>query len=145
MDPTGSERTHASADATRQDIYAGRRMEWRWVLIGVIVIAGVGTLLAAFLAAFGLDVSSWIAGLLVVTAAFALGGLVIGLLSPGYTVWEAGFASVLAALALVFLAARLLEAGGGILGVLPLATGWGLLCGLAGGRLGEWLQHRADS
>jgi len=141
MGPTDSDR----ADARRQDIYSGRRMEWRWVLIGVIVIAGVGTLLAAFLTAFRIEVSGWGAGLLVVTAAFALGGFVIGLLSPGYTVWEAGFASVLAALALVFLADRLLQAGGGVFGLLPLAIGWGLVCGLAGGRLGEWFQHRSGT
>lgn len=128
-----------------QDIYSGRRMEWRWVLVGVIVIAGMGTLLAALLAAFGLDVSGWGSVLLVVTAAFALGGLVIGLLSPGYTVWEAGFASVIAASALVFLAVRLLEAGIGVFGLTPLALGWGLLCGLAGGRIGEWIQHRSSS
>jgi len=129
----------------RQDIYSGRHMEWRWVAVGVVVIAGMGTLLAALLAAFHIDVAGWGAASLVVTAAFALGGLVIGMLSPGYTVWEAGFASVIAASALVLLAGRLLEAGSGVFVLLPLALGWGLVCGLVGGRIGEWIQHRPPS
>ena len=129
----------------RQDIYSGRRMEWRWVAVGVVAIAGMGTLLAALLAACRVDVAGWVAGIRVVTAAFALGGLLVGMLSPGYTVWEAGFASVIAASALIVLADRLLEAGPGVFVLLPLVLGWGLISGLIGGRIGEWIQHRSPS
>ena len=123
----------------RQDIYTGRRMEWRWVGVGVFVDLGMATLLAAVLAALGQDVTSLAVIVGVTTLSFGLGGVVVGLLSPGYTAWEAGIASLVAAAVALLLAARILFAEG-IVVLLPVAALWGLLCGLAGGRLGEHLQ-----
>lgn len=127
----------------RQDIHSGRRLEWRWVGVGTLIVLGMQTLLGALLAALGADAASWPFVVLEVTVAFALGGVVVGLLSPGYTAWEAGFASVIAAAGLVFLASRLLGSEG-LLRVLPVAVCWGLLCGLAGGWVGERLQGRSS-
>ena len=123
----------------RQDIYSAGGIGWRWVLVGVLIVLGTQTLVAAVFAAFGREVDSLTGAFLVATVGFLTGGAVIGMLSPGYTAWEAGFASVLAALGSVFLAARLLDAGG-LVALVPIAVGWGLLCGLAGGWLGEHLQ-----
>lgn len=125
----------------RQDIYAGNRMEWRWVGVGIFVDLGMATLLAAVAAALGRDVTS--PGILVglTTLSFGVGGIVVGLLSPGYTAWEAGIASLVAAVVAILLAARILHFAEGIVVVLPVAALWGLLCGLIGGRFGEHLQR----
>jgi hypothetical protein len=125
----------------RQDIFTGRQMEWRWVGVGVFVELGMATLLAAVLAALGQDVTSLGAVVGVTTLSFGLGGVVVGLLSPGYTAWEAGVASLAAAAVALLLAARILDFAEGIVVLLPVAALWGLLCGLAGGRLGEHLQN----
>jgi hypothetical protein len=124
----------------RQDIFTGRRMEWRWVGVGVFVDLGMATLLAAVVAALGGNVTSPGVIVGVTTLAFGLGGVVVGLLSPGYTAWEAGIASLVAAAIAILLAARILDFAQGIIVLLPVAALWGLLCGLAGGRLGEGLQ-----
>jgi hypothetical protein len=124
----------------RQDIYSGHRFVWRWVLVGTLIVLGAQSLLTAFLAAFGVPVVSIGVFALTTTVAFLLGGAVIGWMSPGYTAWEAGFASVLAAGGSLFLAMRLLSFGDGLVVVTPIAIGWGLLCGLAGGWIGERLQ-----
>lgn len=124
----------------RQDIFSGRHFEWRWVGVGVFVVLGMATLLGSVVAALGLDVTSFAAIVMVTTLAFGLGGVVVGLLSPGYTAWEAGFASLAAAILAILLAARILDFAEGILVLLPVAALWGLLCGLGGGRLGERLQ-----
>ncbi|MGI9592049.1 MAG: hypothetical protein ACR2P8_11825 [Myxococcota bacterium] len=129
----------------RQDIYSGRQIEWRWIGVGVLVVTGLTTLLAAVAAAIGINVASLRVLLLLTTLAFGLGGAVVGLLSPGYTAWEAGIASLLAAAAAILLASRLLEFAEGLLVVLPVAGLWGLLCGLAGGYLGERLQSSRDA
>jgi len=126
----------------RQDIYSGRPLAWRWVGVGVLVVLGTASLTAAILAALRVDLGSLPVLVLVTSLAFAVGGVVVGLLSPGYTAWEAGIASVVAASAALFLATRLLIGGYGLLVLLPLVVGWGLLCGLAGGWLGERLQRR---
>jgi hypothetical protein len=126
----------------RQDIYSGRPLAWRWVGVGILVVLGTASLTAAVLAALRVDVGSLPALVLVTSVAFGVGGAVVGLLSPGYTAWEAGIASVVAASAALFLATRLLIGGYGLLVLLPLVIGWGLLCGLAGGWLGERLQRR---
>lgn len=124
----------------REDIYSGHRFVWRWVLVGTLIVLGAQSLLTAFLAAFGVPVVSIGVFVLTTTIAFLLGGAVIGWMSPGYTAWEAGFASVIAAGGSLFLAMRLLSFGDGLVVVTPIAVGWGLLCGLAGGWLGERLQ-----
>jgi hypothetical protein len=124
----------------RQDIFTGRHMEWRWVGIGIFVDLGMATLLAAVMAALGRDVTSLGVIVGVTTLSFGLGGAVVGLLSPGYTAWEAGIASLAAAGVALLLAARILHFAEGIVVLLPVAALWGLLCGLAGGRLGEHLQ-----
>ena len=124
----------------RQDIYSGRRIEWRWIGVGVLVVTGLATLLAAVAAAIGVDVTSLGILLPLTTLAFGLGGTLVGMLSPGYTAWEAGIASLLAAGAAIVLASRLLDFAEGLMVALPFAALWGLLCGLAGGWLGERLQ-----
>ena len=124
----------------RQDIYSGQGIGWRWVAVGVLIVLGTQSLIAAVLAAFGFEIASLATFVAVISLGFFTGGVVVGLLSPGYTAWEAGFASVIAALGTVFLAARLLEFGAGLVAIVPIAVGWGLLCGLAGGFLGERLQ-----
>ncbi len=124
----------------RQDIYSGRPIEWRWVLVGALIVLGLESLLGTTLAALGVEVASLGSLLFATTVAFLVGGGVIGWLSPGYTPWEAGFASVLAGTGTVFLAVRLLNFGEGFLVTLPIVMGWGLLCGLAGGYLGERIQ-----
>jgi hypothetical protein len=124
----------------RQDIYSGGGIGWRWVLVGVLIVLGTQTLIGAVCAAFGREIESLGGFFLVTTAGFLTGGAVIGMLSPGYTAWEAGFASFLAALGTVFLAARLLDFAEGLVAIVPVAVGWGLVCGLAGGWLGEHLQ-----
>lgn len=101
---------------------------------------GVECLVGATLAAFGLPITSLGVFLLATTIAFFVGGGLIGWMSPGYTPWEGGFACVLAALGTVFLAARLLDFGDGFLVTVPVALAWGLVCGLAGGYLGEHIQ-----
>ena len=83
--------------------------------------------------------------LLLTTIAFGVGGAVVGLLSPGYTAWEGGIASLLAAVVAILLASRLLESAEGIVVVLPVAGLWGMLCGLAGGYVGELLQSSRQS
>jgi hypothetical protein len=124
----------------RQDIFSGRHFEWRWVGVGIFVVLGMATLLAAVVAALGLEVTSSGAVVVVTTLSFGLGGAVVGLLSPGYTAWEAGVASLVAAVVAILLAARILDFAEGIIVLLPVAALWGLLCGLAGGRLGERFQ-----
>jgi hypothetical protein len=129
----------------REDIYSGRRIAWQWVLVGVLITLGMQSLLGATMAAVGVDVTDWTVVFVVSTVGFALGGIVIGLMSPGYTAWEAGFASVAAAGGLVFLASRLLAFASGLVAILPLAVVWGLLCGLAGGWIGERIQSSLES
>jgi hypothetical protein len=127
-----------------QDIYSGRKMEWRWVLVGTLIMLGMQSLLAALAAAGGAAVGGWATVGATTTLAFLLGGMVIGVMSPGYTAWEAGFSSVLAAGGMVLVASRLLSFGGGLVVILPLAVLWGLLFGLAGGWVGERIQSRAE-
>ena len=124
----------------RQDIYSGRGIEWRWVCVGFLVVLGMGTLLASVLAAFGVDLTSLFPLAGVSLLAFLAGGTVIGLLSPGYTAWEAGLSSLAASVAGVLLAQRILLGAEGVIVLLPIAAAWGLVWGLAGGRIGERLQ-----
>lgn len=128
----------------QQDIYSGRSIEWRWVLVGTLIMLGMQNLLAALLVAFGAELGGWVVVGFATTLAFFLGGIVIGFMSPGYTAWEAGFSSVLAAGGMVLVASRLLAFGGGLVVILPLAVLWGLLLGLAGGWLGERLQTSSE-
>jgi len=128
----------------QQDIYSGRSIEWRWVLVGTLIMLGMQNLLAALLVAFGAEVGGWAVVGVATTLAFFLGGIVIGLMSPGYTAWEAGFSSVLAAGGMVLVASRLLAFGGGLVVILPVAVLWGLLFGLGGGWVGERLQASSD-
>ena len=90
----------------RQDIYSGRGIEWRWVLVGALIVLGIESLLGATLAALGMQIASLGFLLFATTVAFLVGGGVIGWMSPGYTPWEAGFASVLAVAGTVFLVAE---------------------------------------
>lgn len=110
------------------------------MLVGALIVLGTESLLGATLAALGMELTSVGVLLPATTVAFLVGGGVIGWLSPGYTMWEAGFASVISATGTLFLAVRLLNFGEGFLTTLPIALLWGLLCGLAGGRLGERIQ-----
>lgn len=112
------------------------------MLVGALIVLGLETLIGSTLAAFGQDVSSLGIFLFATTVAFLVGGGVIGWMSPGYTPWEAGFASVLAALGTVGLAVRLLHFGDGFYVTVPVALVVGLLCGLAGGKIGERIQGR---
>ncbi len=124
----------------RQDLYSGRSIEWRWVLVGTLIVLGMESFLGALGASLGMEITSVGVFVVVTTVAFALGGVVIGVMSPGYTAWEAGYASLIAALGIVFLAIRLLDFAGGLTALLPVALLWGLLCGLAGGWIGERFQ-----
>ena len=115
------------------------------MLVGALIVLGLETLIGSVLAAFGQEVGSLGVFLFATTVAFLVGGGVIGWMSPGYTPWEAGFASVLAALGTVGLAVRLLHFGDGFYVTVPVALVVGLLCGLAGGKIGERIQARAAS
>jgi len=126
----------------REDIYSGRGIEWRWVLVGSLIVLGLESLLGAILAALGVDIDSIGFLLFATTVAYLVGGGVIGWMSPGFTAWEAAFASVLAAAGTVFLSSRLLTFGEGLVATLPIAVGWGLVCGLAGGEIGERIQGK---
>ncbi len=128
----------------RQDLYSGRSIEWRWVLVGTLIVLGMESFLGALGASLGMEITSVGVFVVVTTVAFALGGVVIGVMSPGYTAWEAGYASLIAALGIVFLAIRLLDFAGGLTALLPVALLWGLLCGLAGGWIGERFQRSAS-
>lgn len=124
-----------------EDIYSGRQIIWRWVLVGAVVVLGVATLLATSLAAFGVPLDRSIGLLLLTTlVAFVIGGAITGWISPGWTMWESGLASVLASLWLAFLAVRLLQIESQALYLLPVGLLLGLGCGLLGGRIGERLQ-----
>jgi len=129
----------------REDIYSGRHISWPWMLVGILITLGVQTLLGSLLAAFGISIASFAVVLGVSTVGFALGGVVIGVMSPSYTAWEAAFASVVAAAGIVFLGSRLLAFAQGLIVLLPLAVCWGLLCGLVGGWLGEQIQWSWES
>jgi len=123
-----------------EDIYSAKRIEWRWVLVGALVVLGSGSLLGSSAAALGYDLTHFGVFFLVTTVAFVLGGGVIGWLSPGYTPWEAGLASLLAAGWTAFLVAKLLSFESGFVWTVPPGLLWGTLCGLGGGRLGELVQ-----
>jgi hypothetical protein len=127
-----------------QDIYSGRRIAWRWVWVGVLVVLGMATLLGATLAALGVSTTSFGVFLLVSLIAFLLGGAVIGWLSPGQTPWEAGVASLIAAAWMGFLAMRLLHFGSGFAVTLPVGLALGLGFGLLGGWIGEHIQARGS-
>jgi peptidoglycan/LPS O-acetylase OafA/YrhL len=122
------------------DVYSGKGIEWRWVLVGMLIVLGLQSLLAAALGAAGIDLSRFIWSFFTVTVAFSVGGVLIGWMSPGYTPWEAGFASLLAAAATILLTVRLFTETQGLEVLIPLAGFWGLACGLAGGKLGERIQ-----
>jgi hypothetical protein len=113
--------------------------------VGALIVLGLETLIGSTFAAFGQDVGSFGLFLFTTTAAFLIGGGVIGWMSPGYTPWEAGFAGLLAAFGTVGLAVRLLHFGDGFYVTVPVALAVGLLCGLAGGRIGERIQTRSGS
>lgn len=131
-------------EVPRQDIYSGRRLEWRWVLVGTLIMLGLQTLAGTLLGLLGLDHETFLFLILVTTGGFLGGGVLIGWLSPGWTVWEAAFSAVLAAATTAVLALGLLPMGGGFLGSVPVGLAWGVLCSLAGARLGERLQGRAE-
>jgi hypothetical protein len=114
------------------------------VIVGAFIVLGLETLMGTILVALGVDINSLGFLLFGTTVAFLVGGGVIGWMSPGFTPWEAGFASVIAAAGTVFLSSRLLPFGEGLLATIPIAVGWGLLCGLAGGRIGERIQEHSD-
>lgn len=128
----------------REDIYSGNAIEWRWVVVGSLIVIGTQTLIGAVLSSLGVEIASLSAFVMGVTVGFLVGGFVIGWMSPGYTAWEAGFASVLAAAGSVFVAAKLLAFAGGLMSLIPVAVGWGLLCGLLGGFLGEKVQSALE-
>lgn len=127
------------SEPPRQDLYSGRRIVWRWVLVGTLIVLGAETLLGSSLYAIGYDPRHFGVFFVTTSVAFLAGGLVIGLLSPGWTIWEAGYASGIAVVWTGFLVARVLDMH--LLSALPLGLAWGVLCGLAGGWLGERLQH----
>jgi hypothetical protein len=135
-----TEQPGLAPDSERQDLYSGRRIEWRWVFVGALIVLGLETLLGSSFAAFGGKLESLGVFLVGGTIAFLVGGFMIGWLSPGWTVWEAAFASAIAVAWTIFLVARLLEAQ--FLSTLPPSLAWSLVCGLAGGWIGERLQHR---
>ena len=122
------------------NLYSGKGVAWRWVFVGSLIVLGLQSLLAAVLAAAGADLARLLWLSITITGAFFAGGLLIGWMSPGYTLWEAGFASLLAAAATILLTVRLFAETQGLEALIPLAGAWGLVCGLAGGRIGERMQ-----
>ncbi len=122
------------------DVYSGKGIEWRWVFVGMLIVLGLQSLLAAALGAAGFDLSQFLWSFITITVAFAVGGALIGWMSPGYTPWEAGFASLLAAAATILLTVRLFTETQGLEVLIPLAGFWGLACGLIGGKIGERIQ-----
>ena len=129
-------------DQHRQDLYSGSGIEWRWVLVGALIVLGLETIFATLLSLFGMSADGFAGLLLTSTLGFFFGGMLTGMMSPGYTAWEGGMASLLAALASVFVVARLLGFGDDFLRTVPIGAAWGMLCGLAGGRVGEFFQER---
>jgi len=124
-----------------EDIYSGRQIVWRWVVVGTLVVLGTATLLGASLAAMGIHLERSLGALLlVVLVSYVIGGAITGWLSPGWTMWESGIASVVASLWLAFLALRLLRIESQALYLLPVGLLIGLGCGLLGGKIGERLQ-----
>lgn len=123
-----------------EDVYSGKAIEWRWVFVGMLIVLGLQSLIAAALGAAGVDLSQFLWSFVTTTVAFSVGGVLIGWMSPGYTPWEAGFASLLAAAATILLTVRLFTETQGLEVLIPLAGVWGLACGLAGGKLGERIQ-----
>ena len=116
--------------------------EWRWVFVGAVIVVGLETLLTASFAAFGADPASMQVFLVATVLSFFTGGLLVGWLSPGWTIKEAGFASAFAVVWTGFLGMRLLDfEAGQLLFSLPAGALAGLLCGLAGGWVGEKIQH----
>jgi len=122
------------------EVYEGKPIEWRWVLVGMLIVLGLQSLLVSLLAVAGVDFRSL--GLLAgtTTVSFLGGGILIGWLSPGYTPWEGGFASGLAAVGSILVTTSVYSAAHGIAVLIPIAGLWGLLCGLVGGKLGELIQ-----
>ncbi len=121
-------------------LYDAKGIQWRWVLVGMLIVLGLQSLLTALLALTGIDVASLGAIAAITTASFLFGGGLIGWMSPGYTPWEGGLASGAAAVGSVVVATQLYAAAQGIVVLLPLAGLWGMLCGLGGGKLGEMIQ-----
>lgn len=117
--------------------------EWRWVFVGAVIVVGLETLLTASFAALGANPASMKVFLAATVLSFFTGGALIGWLSPGWTIKEAGFASAFAVVWTGFLGMRLLALETGNLMIsLPAGALAGLVCGLAGGWVGEQIQHR---
>lgn len=128
-----------------------RRLSWKWVGVGSLLIFGMyqgwSYLLAIplggrLIGALGIP---W--GVLVFTAAmgllsYFLGGVVVGRLSPGITIREPAIASVFAILADLGVTIGTRAAFPSLLGlVVALMLGLGL--GYLGGKLGELWQERS--
>ncbi len=122
------------------DVYSGKGIEWPWVFVGMLIVLGLQSLLAAGLTIAGFDLSSFTPLFITISVAFFVGGVLIGWMSPGYTPWEAGFASLLASAATILLTIRMFAEAQGLEVLIPVAGAWGLICGLVGGKIGERIQ-----
>lgn len=122
------------------EVYEGKPVEWRWVLVGMLIVLGLQSLLVSLLAVAGADFRGLGVLAATTTVSFLGGGILIGWLSPGYTPWEGGFASALAAVGSILVTTSVYSAAHGIIVLVPIAGLWGLLCGLVGGKIGEMLQ-----
>lgn len=138
-----SEGGRATPAETRQDLYSGSAIAWRWVFVGALIVLGLEALVSSVLVAVGLPANSFGTLVAAMVLAFLGGGAVIGWLSPGWTAWEGGFASALAVILSVFFAVEVIDIDRGFIAALPIGLAIGVLCGLAGGWIGERLQHRA--
>ncbi len=130
-----------------------RGIDWRWVGIGTAIMFGL-TFVAGLLAAGVLgsslpvparpgevstatvDVGRLVLAALISVAAFAVGGYVVGLKSPGRTIVEPGISAAIA------VALGLLLGGAFSLGNLLAAGLVPFVAGLLGGWLGERAQGR---
>jgi hypothetical protein len=125
-----------------------RRLDWRWIGIGVAVMFGLnlvaGVILALLMgdavpstattpeeAAAALGGGRLLFGALISFASFAVGGYVVGLKSPGRTILEPGISAAIAVVIGLLLSGALTP--GNLLagGLVP------FLAGLLGGYLGE--------
>ncbi len=108
---------------------AGRSLQWKWVIIGVLVMTGIYLVSRLFLPFAFL---AWVA----FCVAYLIGGGLIGYYSPGLTLWEPAVAALIS-VALVNLYP--FPAGLGLLLlILKLVLAFGLA--LTGGFFGEKLQ-----
>lgn len=132
----------ALQDDHRTRRYQQDDFEWKWALIGAALFSAVQTsvlgLLPAIIDSFD---PQGMAGLLLSVPTFLVGGLAIGVLSPGKTFLEPAMGACMAAAPTFGVVASRTPEGfePSVLAYIVFA-GIGVLCALFGALAGEWLQ-----